>query len=71
MHKVKADVTLFAMKLLTLSENDNMPDNNTTCGAGPTANSFHRPMISLTSPRKFKKKKLHDKMIHVVDDSTK
>ena len=52
MHKVKADVTLFAMKLLTLSENDNIPDNNTTCGAGPTANSFHRPMISLTSPTK-------------------
>lgn len=50
MHRVRAEVTLLAIKLLTFSENERMPERSTTWGAGPRASSFHRPMISPTSP---------------------
>ena len=55
-HNVRGDVTLFAMKLLTLRENDRIPERRTTCGAGPVANSFHLPTISPTSPSVIKTK---------------
>jgi hypothetical protein len=49
-HKVSADVTLFAMNDDTFNEKDKMPDSKTTCRAGPAANSSQRLIISETSP---------------------
>lgn len=49
-HKVRGDVILFAIKLVTFRENDRIPDKRTTAGAALDASGPSFDIISLTSP---------------------